>query len=184
MQHLTIHHNTVQFNTDRRRTVDSTVQYNTDQLITLLGEVINKVFDDLLNSSSNLVVEILGGGRAPEAAATGKLRARNPPHGKIPGPHFPIVHRPRERNILRTLVHNSPPDKSHVVEKIKWFVYMFNVFEFCTLVHCLVKFETPLYFDLLPLGSVRDPCLNLQIRSQTSRICGPNSLGPFFVRSR
>ena len=126
----------------------------------------------------------MGGGRAPEAAATGKLRARKSPHGGIPGPNFPIVHRARERNILRTRVQNSPPDKNHVVAKIKWFLYMFNVFELCTLVHCFVKFETPLCFDLLPLGSVRDPCLNLQIRSQTSRISGPNSLGPFFVRSR
>ena len=63
----------------------------------------------------------MGGGRAPEAAATGKLRARNPPHGEIPGPHFPIVHRPRERNMLRTLVQNSPPDKNHVLPKFKGF---------------------------------------------------------------
>ena len=125
-----------------------------------------------------------GGGRAPEAAATGKLRARSSPHGAISGPHFPIVHRPRERNILRTLVQNSPPDKNHVFAKIKWFSYMFKVFEFCTLFRCFVKFEKPLCFDLLPLGSVRDPCLNLQIRSQTSRISGPNSLAPFFVWSR
>ncbi len=105
----------------RRRTVD--VPYSTIQirLIALLGEVINRVFDALLNSSSNLVVEISWGVRAPEAAATGNILARNSPHGGIPGPKFPILHRPRERNILRTRVQNSPPDENHALPKFKGF---------------------------------------------------------------
>ncbi len=108
------------------------------------------------------------------------------PHGEALGPRSPIAHRPRGRNILRTVAQFSPPETIHVCVKIQWFSYMFKVFVVCTFFCDLRNLTKPLCFDLLPLGPVRDPCLTLQIRSQTSRVSGfrAGQFGASFLSGR
>ena len=84
IQYTSIQGSTVPY---RRRTVDSTVQYNTQQLITLFGEVIHRVFD-ALNSSSNLVVEISWGGSCTRGGGNWKTSGPKSPTWENSGTAF------------------------------------------------------------------------------------------------